>query len=566
MINKLKAHKKDTAFAALLMIIGLAAHARWFNYIGIGAEQYWILQNLHKGFFSGFVYGDQSRPFLSLIFHLVYIFFGTSYQAVVYVNILLTFIVSLQVYFMVKALSFNHFYAALAALMVILSAGDTSTQLFSMLVVKQIVVCALGLVLILIRVKKSLSISGYQKILVFLLSLIGSYTYEVFIAFIVTFVFYLLLFQRTRVIRVYIVFVSAPVVFAVYQIIDRYLFENSQSYQSQKFVIPNHEKLFQSLETYSQGSIMPWTWGNNGLRQLFADCEVFISSAIGIWPLALSTVVTVVVLFLLIFKLPANREAESVRFDYQNVLMIVFLLLGSYIPYFFVSDGISNYRTQLLGQPFAIILLVYLLRATVMRHPFLRYTAVSIFTVYLFCWSYFGTTSLQKDNLYFAKYWADHAIFFNSLVESVPSFSPEAIILVVNVPSGSSYCPDLPRDPFEDNYWFQAGIHSYYPESYDPKIAKQVALYSHETLGKLSKDVSEVDGEMVLNLADEKVALPLNRLIVLEYEDRKAKLVNELTSGRDFQKSSYSPLKLIKPSQIQTKRTNLDIPVLEVFK
>lgn len=566
MIKKLRKSPTIIVYAIGLIFVNLVAHGRWLNYVGIGAEQYWIIQNLHKSFFGGFLYSDQSRPFLSLIFHLIFLFFGTSYQAVLYVNILLTVVIALQVYYVLKKMIFNDFYSLLAALLVVLSAGDTSTQLFSMLVVKQIVICSLGLVLVFLSVKKNSTISFFHKIQIVLYSLIGSYTYEVFIALVLVLVFYIILFENFKATKVYIGYVSGPVVIAIFQIVSRYFFEDSQSYQSQKFIIPDSNRIIQSTGTYIQGSLVPWTWVNGGFRQVFAECQSLIDSTIGIWPWLLSLSLTLASVILYIFKFQKSNKTSQIKEESRNIILFVFLLFGSYVPYFFVSDGNSNWRTQLLGQPFVIILLIFLLKIALNGFRALKYIAIPFFTLYLFSWSFFGVTSLQTDNLYFAKYWADHSIFFNSLVNTIPNFSEDAIILVVNVPSGSSYCPKFTRDPFEDNYWFQAGIHSYYPKSYDPKVAKVVGLYTHKTLQELSRETFEVSGNTVLNLIDGKTSIPMNKLIVLEYRDKKVQLIDQIKSTTGDRISDYQPRKLIESDTSDYKRPNLDIPVLEVFR
>jgi hypothetical protein len=348
--------------------------------------------------------------------------------------------------------------------------------------------------------------------------------------------------------------------------VNRYFFENIQSYQSQKFIIPDANRLMQSTKTYLQGSLLPWTWNNGGYRQVFAKCQSLIDNTIGVRPLILSLLIVLAFLIFLILIRQTGKEFTNVKEDNRNILLFIFLLLGAYVPYFFVSDGNSNWRTQLLGQPFVIILLVFILRTSLNGYQVFKYIAIPFFTVYLFSWSYFGVTSLQTDNLYFAKYWADHSIFFNSLVDSVPSFSDDAIILVVNVPSGSSYCPGLARDPFEDSYWFQAGIHSYYPKSYDPKVAKQVGFYSHKTLQEISGEISKVNDNRVMNLIDEKTLIPMSKLIVLEYRDKKVKLVEQIASSNGDLVSDYLPRNLIKLDELDTNRPNLDIPVLEIFR
>ena len=550
-----------------LGIVCFAVHGRWLSHIGIGAEQYWILQSLHKSLFGGFVYGDdQSRLFMSSLFHLAYIFFGTSYQAILILNVLLTLITSFLVYLVLRTLSFDTYYGVIAALLVVLSGGDTSTRLFSMLVVKQIVICALVLILISLLIINKNRITLLQKIIVLIASTIGSYTYEVFIGFLFVLLTYLFIVFRDKNIKSYIFYASLPGGLALYQIVSRYIFEDRTSYQSQKFVIPDGQRIFESSLTYLGGSLAPWTWDKNGFRQVFAQCELLIDKTIGNVPILLSIVLTLTVAYFLIFKQINKTTLKMLKNDYRYIFLFASLIAGSYIPYFFVSDGNSNWRTQLLGQPLVIILLMFLIRFSVSYSQSFRYLIGMCFSSYFFIWSFFGITSLQTDNLYFAKYWADHSVFFNSVVSFVPSFMPNTQILVVDVPSENSYCPGAPRDPFEDKYWFQAGLHSYYPESYDPKSSKLVGTYTHKSLDETYKDISLINGQTALKLGDNQGFIPTSNLLLLEFHEGKAKVIGSLIDRDGAAVSDYRPQILISRSSFRPQNTNLNIPILEIFR
>lgn len=567
MLEKLFQKRTEILVLAALGIICFLVHARWITSTGIGGEQYWIIQNLHKSFFGGFFYtDDQSRILMSLVFHLVYIFFGTSYQAILIVNILLTFLISVLVYSIMKALSFPTFYGAIAGLLVVLSGGDTSTRLFSMLVVKQIVVCALVLIFISLLIIRQVKISVLQKIVVITASLIGSYTYEVFLGFLFALLAYLFVFYRNEQINQFIFYAFIPGALALYQIVSRYIFENRTSYQSQKFLIPDGYRVFESAQTYLQGGLAPWTWSRNGLRQVFVECQSLINNTIGGFPLVLSIALSLIVIFALTFRLSSQKINENLTNEHRSIFLFVSLIVAAYAPYFFVTDGNSNWRTQLLGQPLVIILIMFVLRFLINKNKLLQYTAAICFAIYFFIWSLFGVTSLQTDNLYLAKYWADHSVFFNSLVKSVPGFSANTQILVVNVPVGYKYCPGVSRDPFEDEYWFQAALHSYYPETYDPKNSKLVGTYSHKTLNETFADVSKVNGQTVLKIDNEQGFIPVSNLLLLEFKDGVPNVVNSLIDRNGLAVLDYRPQALITKSLMSSRNSNLDIPILEILR
>jgi hypothetical protein len=550
-IESIKAYKNLFALMFFLPIFYFG-HLKFISRTGIAAEQYWIIQNRHSGILTGFLYGDESRPFLSLLFHAIYLIFGENYTAVILTNSLLTLVIAFLTFKISFKVTQSFGLSVIAGILILSHGGEQSTHLFSMLVLKQVVISLLVLILIYLNVETGNELR-YKFIIIFF-SVLALFTYEASLLVVVIIIGLIVnkyLNSKQYNVKATFFLITLPILFFILINLSRYFISEEVSYQSKKFRIPTVKSVFDSTQEYIKGIIVPNTW-ESYYKGYFNECIPELRSTIGNSPIILATVY----LFLISGLIYSVHRSQSQR---PNVLLlkepILFLILvASYTPYFFVSDGIGNWRTQFIALPFFAILVVKIIsNISFIRKEVIRIIS-SVFLVLFFTfWILHGLFALQTQQLYFAKYWSDHQKYFTQIIAVAPGLAQDTDILLLGIPQGGSYCEKLERDPFEDPYWLSAGFHVYYPNLYHPSTSRQIASYSsHKFFDLLIKQT----GVKSINIEDGKNSydFDLEKLIILEWNGKKFSII----PSTDFSLKAIANAKYYSPTRLVTLKSHLD--------
>ena len=550
-IESIKAYKNFFALVLFLPIFYFG-HLRFISRTGIAAEQYWIIQNRHSGILTGFLYGDESRPFLSLLFHAIYLVFGESYTAVILTNSLLTLVIAILTFNICLKITQSFGLSVIAGILILSHGGEQSTHLFSMLVLKQVVISLLLLLLIYLKIKDGNELRYIFFIALF--SIIALFTYEASLLVLVIIIGLILnkfLVSKRYNIRASLFLLTLPIFFFLFINLSRYFISDEVSYQSKKFRIPTINGVFDSTQEYIKGILFPNTW-ETYYKGYFKECIPEVHSTIGSSPLILATIYLFLISGLIYFIHRSRSSRTNTALLKEPMLFL--LLVASYAPYLFVSDGAGNWRTQFIALPFFTILVIrIILRISYVRKGIIRLIS-SIFLVSFFTfWIMQGLSALQTQQLYFAKYWSDHQKYFKQITDVAPGLAENTEILLLGIPQGGSYCEKLERDPFEDPYWLSAGFHVYYPNLYHPSTSRQIASYSNQ---KFSDLLIKPNGEKSIKIVDDKNSFnfDLENLVILEWTGKKFSII----SSSDFSLKAVTNAKYYSPGSLLKMKSKFD--------
>ena len=551
-----------------ITVVGLIAQGYWVLYRGVHAENYWILRNLDLGFFQGFLYSDPNRPFMALPFHLSYVFFGTSYTAIQFLHLIYGVTIGILTYFVARKFELSTLLSFCAGLIAVTHGGDFSSALFSMIVVRQIVILLLLLILLEPIEKYSFRISRtsrtslksknsnfnqikYRNFFGFLLSFVALYTYESIFPILIILVIMPYL-HRIEVNKGIVWANSIWILHTVY----RYLLENQNSYQSAKFRLPNPFQIYESSKLYLKYGFQMNSWDDIYINSIFKNCVSNLQNILNT-PFYTAIFYLVAILSILFIAEKRRKEIDSSSFHAGKALkkigVILVLISCSYLPYLFVIDGASNWRTQFLAMPWIgilIALVVEILTNIKFKFPLIGFFASVFSGLIILSFLIFGIKSSLMQQLEYSARWDNHKEFFRSIVDQAPKVEYATEFLILDVPTNyglQGLCRSDSTDPFEDTYWLQAGFNSYYKNDF------VVANYLKTNIN-LRRAFKVTNSS--LRVESNNLEFKQSKLVILEYlENRRV----EVLGAEDFYKKTgvkltgYNPDKLL---QNGTKEKN----------
>ncbi len=533
--------RRIDAFALFLYLsfVGFVKF-RMLENIGVAAEQYWIIRNRNLTVLEGLFYSDPSRTFMSFFFGILYRIYGEDFSPYLVFNQLLTVLVGVLVFLICRQKNVNILFSLLASTFAGIAMPDDSSYLFSMLVVKQ---CSIALLLIILLIDLSIEgrLAGIKLILISFLSFFCIFTYEASLTPLLVIFWFLFKKRDSEKFRDLHYAIIAPVVVFTFWSFFRYFILARDSYQSGKVRIPNTQELRESFSNYL--SIMnPVVWDDHE-RDLFVNCLASVQEITGEFSsiATLAFTVTFVILSLYAARAKLSFFRETGKQETSDVLTFLFLTISSYIPYLVVTDGASSWRTHLIAQSFFGIFLGLLFQ-WLSRSPLHKYLSLLVFFMFVSSAVHQGVSTTNLQTLHMAKYWNDHQDFFSALTTEAPRIRADYFLLVTDVPAGNEYCESGSRDIFEDPYWFQAGINTYYSERWNPKSSRPSATYINESLTP-QNFVQSSEGELSLNVFGVPHNIPLSRVLIFSMRGGAPKLLSsmeiELIAG--FPIPNYAP-------------------------
>ena len=560
--------KRVDILAVLTYFVLLSfAKLRWLNHVGVHAEQYWIIRNRNLSPAQGLFYSDPSRTFMSFFFGIIYRFAGENFYIYVIFNQILTILIGILVFVICRTLKVNTLLAFLVSIFAGLAIPDDSSFLFSMLVVKQ---CAITL-LIIVYLTSTPAVRRFEGFRIIAISFLGFFclfTYEVTLFPLVVIFTRLFLRNRREGFRDLHLAVMAPIVFFLSWTIFRYFVLGRDSYQSGKVRIPSFQDIGASLTKYLS-IFNPFSWDDHE-NELFLGCVDRAQEIIGTFPIVLTSLMIFLFFGLrFLFNRISYREYASHSLtNSADARYFLSLMIVSYLPYLLISDGASNWRTHLIAQGFLAISLGLFLQGISKSSISFNFSLIALL-IFASLSMFFGVSTTNLQTLHVAKYWNDHQKFFKGLTQLAPSINTGYFLLVVDVPTGANYCESQKRDIFEDPYWLQAGIHTYYGELWDPKSPTKIAMYLNRTLTPEDFAYSG-DEYLSLNITKGDQLVAMNKVIIVSINNGFPKLVTqtELQSQLGLKLNSYAPMvgisNVIDPNDLESRLnllvTRLDTP------
>jgi hypothetical protein len=521
-----------------LSIIGLlvATSVFWGRYLferGIHAETYFTILSQNREFFEGFLYPEKNRPFMSLLFHLAYIFSDGSYLSLHLFYGLTIFLTGLLTYFLLLELFGEKCigFCFIAGVLTIINGAEESANLFSMIIVRQALILILVAALIACKYYKNKNFK-YFCILIPLCHYLSLWTYEAGFPLIVAMGIALFFYKRGRM-YIFFLWYLIPLYFIINKI-NYYLVEGQTSYQSQKIVFHSAQVILEKFYLYIKYGADFLIWPQIWLPR-FLGCE---SEAIRLMLLPIIFgVISILLIFILIVR-RSNYDFSTPSYSY--ILAFFILLISSYAPFIFVSDGSPTWRTQFYAAPFLAFFLS-LFCFVIYQIRLLKFISPIVLITILSC----GFFSGLSGQLEASKRW----LVYRNAVEGIATFAPVikngSTIILLGVPTGDpmQICKDSdPPDPFSDQLWFNFGINVLYPktnlrgfyarndDSYPPSSGERVVL-EENAVSLISKNKGEV------------LSIPYEEVLIFQYDANIKKTV--LLSKENLKKRDYDPAALI---------------------
>lgn len=558
---------KRLDFLAILTYVLVLSFAklRWLNQVGVHAEQYWIIRNRNLSPAQGLFYSDPSRTFMSFFFGIIYRFAGENFYIYVIFNQILTILIGIIVFVVCRKLRVNTLLAFLVSIFAGIAIPDDSSFLFSMLVVKQ---CAIALLMI-VYLTITPAVHRFGGVRIIAISFLGFFclfTYEVTLFPLVVIFCRLFLWNRREGFRDLHLAVMAPIVFFLSWTIFRYFILGRDSYQSGKVRLPSFQDMGASLTKYLS-IFNPFSWDDHE-NELFLGCVGRAKEIIGTIPLVITSLMLILFFGLrfLFNKIICREYTSNFLPNTVDTRYFLSLMIVSYLPYLLISDGASNWRTHLIAQGFLAISLGLLFQGISKSSVSFNFSLIAIL-IFVSVSMFYGVSTTQLQTLHVAKYWNDHQKFFKRLTEIAPRISTGYFLLVVDVPAGTNYCESQKRDIFEDPYWLQAGVHTYYGELWDPKSPNKIAMYLNRTLTLEDFAYSE-DEYLSLNITEGNQLVAMNKVIIVNLINGSPMLVTqaELESQLGLILKSYAPKNgisnVLDPNDLDS-RLNLLVPQID---
>ncbi len=529
----------------------------WGTYVlerGIHSDVYYIILSQTRPWWAGFIYPhDQSRPLMSLLYHVAYLLSNGSYLSLHIVYGLTVFLTGVLTFHLVRVVteSKNQLLAFMAGAIAIVHGGDAAVGLVGIIVVKQSVIGVLV---------ASICIVGYCRTkrrvfipLIFLGQALSLWTYEAGFPLLATAGVLMMYWYRrgAQFKAVWVplaVWLTIPMVF-IGQLVWRYVLLHKASYQSQELVLPvSLDEIVARAFLYLKYGVGFWTWPSIWFPQI-ADC---IDSAVALlWqPILLGTAISVLLFLLIGMSLDAKQAIvrKSVLFWAATFLFV------SYSPWFFISNGGGNWRTEFFAAPSAAFLLACGVLALA-RLPFGKYLGLIIFSIIVSCGLFAGLVS----QLYHTKRWLEYTSLLEGIVLSAPQIRNDSVVVLLNVPTGSPdrTCKNAPLgDPFQDYWYMRTGIEVLYPGR------KLEGFYlrsdgSQPPSSGLERLDLESNGLLLTNIKTGTTRIvPYDRTLLFEYvEGRGTKLLTEFEVNHR-QVEGYLPSKLIVQVKVPDETLN----------
>jgi hypothetical protein len=430
---------------------------------GAFAETGWFV-NAQSPTMAALFWPDPSRPFMQPPITISYWLTGGSYLGVFVLyalSILFTGVLTERILLTVApqqpALAF------LAGAFAIVHGGDQSTNLFSMVVLRQGIV---GILLAALMAQRYLE-HGRTRSLIWVVvgQAVALWSYDAALGLVLGLFLLFLLFPRPsdRRWRIAIAcWVLAPGVYFV-QLAYRYLLNSERSYQSAKVIMPSSATVVERLKAYADGGLVFWHWPEHWLA-IARNCVDSMHAILTPW------LVAGVIGFAIALGIALRRPATGPRrASIWSLLMgAVVVLLASYSPYLFVSDGGGNWRTQFYAAPASATVLAIVIAGIgavrIARVPIGWIVAAPVAITIVGYGLYAGLAS-QLEQSY---RWHLYRTVVNGIVESAPQLRQHSLVVLKGIPDiyPATICSADPfPDPFLDNWWFEAGLRVLYPRT-----------------------------------------------------------------------------------------------------
>jgi hypothetical protein len=449
-----------TAYSLLTVVFTLA----FVFERGAFAETGWFV-NAQSPFLTALFWPDPSRPFTQPPMTIGYWATGGSYLGIYLLYAISILFTGVLVERLLLAVAPQwHMLAFLAGAFAIVHGGDHATNLFGIIVLRQGIVGILLAALMTLRYLEH----GRSRALIWVMvgQAVALWSYDAALGLVLGFFLLFFLFPRPsdRRWRVAIAcWVVAPGLYCA-QLAYRYLLTGEQSYQSAKVVVPTSATVVERLKAYADGGLVFWHWPEHWLA-IARNCIDNMHTIVTPW------LVAGVIGFAIALGIALRQQVTGPRRAGLVALLIgaVVVLLASYSPFLFVSDGGGNWRTQFYSAPASATILAIVIAGIgavrVMRVPVGWILAAPVALTIVGYGLYAGLTS-QLEQSY---RWHLYRTVVNGIVESAPQLRDHSLVVLKGIPDiyPATICSADPfPDPFLDNWWFEAGLRVLYPRTY----------------------------------------------------------------------------------------------------
>lgn len=431
---------------------------------GAFAETGWFV-NAQSPRITALFWPDPSRPFTQPPITIGYWATGGSYFGVFFLYALTIFATGVLVERLLLTVApHRHVLAFLAGALAIVHGGDHGANLFGMIVLRQGVVGILAAALVTLRYLQH----GRTRSLIWVMvgQAVALWSYDAALGLVLGFFLLFLVFPRfgdRRWRTAAACWVVAPALYCA-QLAYRYLLTGEQSYQSNKVLVPTFSGALERATAYVEGGLMFWKWPEHWLS--FARTCVDNMNAI-VTPWTAAGVVCFAVALGLVLR---RRAAEPGRTGLIPLLVAaVVVMIASYSPFMFVSDGGGNWRTQFYSAPatatILAIAIVGLGALRIGRVP-IGWVLAAPAAVTIVGYGLYAGVASQLEQSY---RWHIYHRVVNGIVEGAPQLRQHSLVVLNGLPEvyPATICSADPfPDPFLDNWWFEAGVRVLYPRTY----------------------------------------------------------------------------------------------------
>ncbi|KKQ52468.1 MAG: hypothetical protein US71_C0003G0032 [Parcubacteria group bacterium GW2011_GWD2_38_12] len=530
---------------------------------GLHAETKWIELSQERPSLEGFIYPDKDRLFMSLPFHIAYIFSDGSYLSLHILFGIFVFLTGFLSYLIMRHFfPGNIFLNFLIGAVTLVFGADMAVVLLPMIVVRQAIVFMLAAFLIfLIAWKKQ---KPALLLVVATAQLISLWTYEV--GLLMMLCAPLLIWEKGINWRKWWMWAFAwnivPALKVAYMGY-RYLIQQEVSYQSAQLFSADWSIINIPIRMFRfvYDGLLFWNWSEDWLGPFSEGCTSTMVNKISI-PLIIGVVGFAVAIFLINKfqssegKIPVNKILLFATI-FSILAYLPFLPLGQIHPFFKM-----NWRTHFYPAfPMAVILIIALYQIGLMLRTrwILFIGSILIIVSGLFSGM---ANQLEQDN-----FWARHQNVMSAIVRQAPNIKDDTLVVLTNIPDKLLYsvCENYPpTNPFGSPMWFNSALQVYYPNT------RLIGLYTYEGAIMPEADFKFNFNKNGVELERTSIRLEgkdfgYDQMIAFEFDSQKGAtlLASDFPSADvlgSINHSDYNPIKRIdfNPPPIETIR-KLDI-------
>lgn len=535
----------------------------WGSFVlnrGLHAETKWIELSQERPSLEGFIYPDKDRLFMSLPFHIAYIFSDGSYLSLHILFGILVFLTGFLSYLVMRYFfPENIFLNFLIGAVTLTFGADMSMLLLPMIVVRQaIVFMLLAFLIFLIAWKKQKPSLLFIAIAAQIVSL---WTYEVGILMMLAAP--ILIWKKDVSWHKWCLWAFGwnivPLLKVAYMGY-RYLIQREVSYQSAQ-LFSNDWRLINipiRISRFVYDGITFWNWPADWLGSFSEGCTATMVNKI-----SLPLIIGIVGFVFFIFIINKFDVQQKKHISFGKILLIAgifgilaylpFLPLGQIHPFFKM-----NWRTHFYSAfPISVILILALHRMSLLVNT--KWVLIIGSMLIVLSGLFSGMANQLEQN----NYWIRYKTVMSAIVSQAPNIKDDTLVVLVEVPERPLYsvCDNYPpTNPFGSPMWFNSALQVLYPHT------RLVGLFTNENgmvpesdfKFNFNKEGAELERT---NIRLEGKDFKYNQMIAFKFDPlRGAILLN-----KDFPVTNI-PGSINSPDYNSVKRIDFNPPPIETIR